>query len=268
MEQTRQITFQSLISSTSNGTTTTRLDQSIQWSKYNSTKKIKLVNCFISGNIPNVYNYGGVNNGLVRVTNDGGSSWTSIQLDDGIYTATDITNAINYSVSSWHTSLSDPALVISTNDVIGKCYITLDSTKLATGSQIGIDLTQSTIYDLLGFLVTDTFTTDGQHDATNLAKLDWFGNTLSIKLDGFGSLSVVNSSSSNIIATLNLSNKNGNLYQIDTSSFFPVTIFPPSQISSYKLSFLGSRNDSSGNPKDIIFLEGEIQLTFQIMEYV
>lgn len=264
---TRQFTFETLITSLSSANDTKRFDQAIQFSSFKSTKKLKLVNCYISGAIPNIYNYGGVNNGLIRVSNDGGSTWTSVQLENGEYTTLNIASALNYSISSWITDLSDPPITISTNDVVGKVYTSLDSTKLSTGSQIAIDYSQSLIYDVLGYDVgTSTFTTDGLHSAPNLAKLDTFGNTMSVNIYGFGDISVVNNASTNSIARVNLTNKVGNLYYLDTASFFPITIFPPSQIQQYSIEFKGSRQNTNGTYKDILFLEGEICLTFQLVE--
>jgi hypothetical protein len=264
MSSIKQFTYYKNLSSLATIDDTVRFPQSIKFRGINTRKTIRLVSGYCSTEIPNIYNYGSYNNGLVKVTNDGGSTYSSIQLDNGIYTTYDIQQAINYSVSSWHTDVdNDPAFQLLSNDAVGKCYIIIDSTKLALGTQFGVDFSESYIYETLGFVSTKEFLTDGTHEADSLAQLDTFGNLMSIKLNGFGELSIVNYDTSTEIGVIDLTNtNNGNLYRIDSSSTSEIDIYPSKEIQQYSMSFTGSREN-----RQIVISQGEVKLTFAITEY-
>ena len=265
---TRQITYYKNINSISSGDDKIILSQSLQFSSQTSRKKLKLVAGTVSRSIPNIFNYDGENNGLIAVKRNIADDWTEIQLDNGIYDVADISDAINKTISdtlNWYSDANNPAFKIHSNSVLQKCYIVVDSSKLSAGGSqfcVKFDYKNSKLYKLLGFNKICEFTTDGMHEGSDIAQVDYFGNLISIRLYGLGTLSVLNDNVSNEIATIDMnSDSNSNCYKIDTTSMFPVDISPPYDIKSYSIELVGSRNE-----KHIIFLEGEIKLTFQLIE--
>lgn len=265
MSNTVQLAYKTRLSSIGSADGTVRLFQALQWRRNATQRKLKLCSCSISRSIPNVYNYGGVNNGLIRVSNDDWSTHTDIQLDNGIYSAQQISNAINETISAWYTDPIAPAILIQTNSVLGKAYVELDQSKMASGTHIGIDFSQSLVYDLLGFVDTKIFSTTTTLTATasHMAKLDWFGNIMSISIEGFGNLSLVNADTSTEICQVALDANTGqNLYTVNTDAYAPVNIYIGNETPSYTISFKGSRDN-----KQILWTEGEISLVFQITEY-
>jgi hypothetical protein len=220
--------------------------------------------------MPNVYNIDGKNNGLVRVTNDGGGTWTSIQLPVGIYTIPLIQEAINQTIGpTWYTSMADPAILIQYNLATNIAYIILDSTKLAVGTQIGIDFSQSLIHQLLGFSAVQTFITDGVFSASEYAQLDWFGNNVSIVLNGFGALSIKNGVLSNEIVSVPLSSSNVNNEYVYPSAGIVspyITLSRPlTNLSSYDVNFYGSRVDTNGVPYPIYVMEGLVEVVVELV---
>jgi hypothetical protein len=220
-----------------------------------------LISGVISTRIPNIYNYGGFNNGSLSVSDDEFVTQTDIQLSDGIYTVEDIQNAINRTVSSWYTDpINDPAFILGANDVVGKVYMIIDSTKMADPLKTFQIEFSSDLATTLGF--TDTlFESDDTYYATNLAQLDTFGNVMNIEINGFGSISIINNQSTNVIATVNLTKQDGNLYSITKNETVEIDINPPSQLSTYEIKFKGSRSN-----RTILLLEGECNLIFQLNE--
>ena len=265
---TRQITYYKKLDSISSGDDNITLSQSLQFTSQSSRKKLKLVAGTVSRSIPNIFNYNGENNGLVAVKRNIADDWTEIQLDNGIYNVSDITNAINKTIGDslrWYTDNNEPAIKINSNSVVQKCYITIDSSKLSAGGTqfcIKFNYKNSQMYKLLGFINISEFSSDGMFEGSDIAQVDYFGNLISIRLNGFGNLSILNNDISNEIATIDMnSDSNSNCYKIDTTSMFPVDISPPYDIKSYSVELVGSRNE-----KHIVFLEGEIKLTFQLIE--
>jgi hypothetical protein len=256
----RQFTFSKRLSSIGVGDDTVRFAQSMQLSS-STKKKLQLKSGVLSSEIPNVFSYGSFNNGLVKMSRNAGV-WTSIQLPNGIYSVSDIMQCINNTISSWYTSSADPAFQLINNASVSSNYIILDSTKLAVGgTQIGVDFSASSIYTLLGFVTTKSFITNGTHTASDRCVLDVFGNTCSIGVNGLGSISIVNSSISNVLATIDLSNATGNLYKISSDETIAVNITPPNEIAEYSITFTGSRGNQ------MVWLEGELSLTFELIEY-
>lgn len=265
---TRQITYYKNIDSISSGEETVLLSQSLQFTSQSSRKKLKLVAGTVSRSIPNIFNYNGENNGLIAVKRNKDDDWTEIQLENGIYDISDISNAINKTISDtlkWYTDSTEPAFKIYSNTVVQKCYIIIDSSKLATGGSqfcVKFNYNNSKLYKVLGFNKTSEFSTDGMHEGSDIAQVDYFGNLISIRLYGLGTLSVLNDNVSNEIATIDMNtDSNSNCYKIDTTSMFPVDISPPYEIKSYSVELVGSRDE-----KHILFMEGEIKLTFQLIE--
>lgn len=240
---------------------TVNLNQSIPLDT-RRTHTIRVVDFAISSQIPNVYNYGGVNNGLVRVTKNAGVAWTSIQLPNGVYSVTQIQNAINETVSTWYTSSADPGILIRANTALKLIYIVLDSTKLVGGvGQIGIDMSQSLFYELLGFSATKSFIVDGTYTGDVYPQMDYIGNQIVVSVSGFGAVSVKNGFSSNELFRVNLAETTTlNVYTFPKVSQPDITCYPASQLTSFGVTITGSR----GRP--VYLLEGEVSLSLLLTE--
>jgi len=218
--------------------------------------------------IPNIYQNGAFNNGLVRISPDAGVTWTNVQLPAGVYSMNYISSAINTACSTWWITASDPGYLVAYNYATKLCYISIDSTKLApaVGTQLAIDLSQSSIYELLGFpLATCTFITDGLHGGTVIPNLDWFGNSISVLLTNLGAMSLKNGAQSNELASVPLiaSSSNGNIYLYPQNGQEQPRI--PLQnsrtiLDHIGIKFVGSRANSDGTPRSLLFMEGEVKL--------
>ena len=233
-------------------------------------QSLRLIKASFSSQIANVYQLGAFNNGLLRVTNDGGASWTAIQLPNGVYTTKYIQGAITYTVAAWYTNMADPAIKIQYNLATQIVYVTLDSTKLVAPGQVGIDFSQSRISELLGFNnpANQTFTADGLHDADSYAKLDWSGNSVSVMLEGFGPLAIRNGASSHEFASVPLSASHSvNEYVYPIAGIIP-PIIPivntVTEVKSFRVAFKGSRLDSANQQMPIFILEGNVELQFEL----
>ena len=113
---TRQITYYKKLDSINSGDDKVVLTQSMQFTSQSSRKKLKLVAGTVSRSIPNIFNYNGENNGLVAVKRNIADDWTEIQLENGIYNVSDITNAINKTIGDslgWYKDVNDPAIKIN-----------------------------------------------------------------------------------------------------------------------------------------------------------
>jgi hypothetical protein len=258
---TKVLTFKKQSTGLSTGDTNVSLDSSIIFKDSRTKKQLRILNGYVSTAIPNIFNYGGINTGLIGLSNDGGVNWTTIQLENGIYKVSQINNAINATIASWMTNPSESAFNLYSNSALGKTFIVLDSSKLVVG-QIAVDfgVVGSSINTLLGFTNPDSFLVDGTYEADAYPQMDYYGNILSIRIQGLGNLSVVNGSTSNEVATIDLTSSLSNLYKIETIDFW-YDIFPVTQINSYKIEFVGSRNRS------ILWTEHDTQLTIAIREY-
>ena len=230
---------------------------------------LRLLKLSFTSLLPNVYQYGSFNNGLVGVTRDGGTTWTTIQLPNGVYSAAHIENGINSAISDWYTDAADPGFKVRYNLASQLFYVDIDSTKLvAPGTQLGIDLSLSSMWDLLGFpLATCTFVTDGLHGATNYAKMNRFGDSVSVLLHGFGTLSRRNGRASEELCVVPLSVTNVTNEYIYPNSGIVSPFIPlrdcPQIINSFGLEFLGSRVDSAGHQVPIVIMEGNVDISFE-----
>lgn len=229
---------------------------------------IRVLAATISTSFPNIYNYNGFNNGLIRLSNDNWATHTDIQLDNGIYTASQIQSAVNSTIASWYTDSTDQAFKLQTNTALRKCYIILDSSKLvAPFTQICVDFGQSYLWQLLGFSATKTFHVDGTYEADLYPMFDWFGNRVAIRLNGIAPyFSVRNGTSSTEICSIQLqalSSASQNIYEFPMYSKSPKIIIDCStNISTYNISFVGERSDLP-----MVFLEGSCYLLFEIVEF-
>lgn len=226
---------------------------------------IRLIKFSISSYIPNVYNYNGTNNGLLRTSKDGGATWDIIQLPMGVYSIPLIQAAIQDVISTYWADPSDQGFFLRYNSATFQTYIEIDSTKLAVAGQFCIDFGYSTslIYELLGFTGTKLFNTDGLNTAPSYAKLDWFGNNISVLLNGVGSISIKNGVSTNEFCVVPLSSsENENEYVYPMSGIVSPWIIINSldSLSQFSVKFVGESN------QPIYVFQGSVNLIFEISQ--
>lgn len=261
--QTRTFPFKLKIDAGTN----TKLTDSIRLLKpmvfKNGTRRTaQLIYGSISRFIPNIST--ALGNRTISVSIDGFTTSTTITLDEGIYDSSDIQNAITSVLSSYYTDVYDPAIKISDNSVVQKVYITLDSSKLSSGTQVGIDLSQSNIYSLLGYDVGDAvFSTDGIHEAPNIANYDVYGNTLEINItEGLGNFVSTDNDEDNTIAFIDLNiTSDSNTYTLNKLQTVECEFTSINEIR--KLTFNITDID-----KNILYAnDGSVILQLQITEY-
>ena len=151
----------------------------------NKRKQFRVLRIMMSPSIPNVYNYGGVNTTTIKLSRDGGTTWVTCLLKNGIYTIKMFEDAINDvgTQSSWWLNAGDYGYVLSYNPATQFVYVTLDSTKLTANpaNQLCIDFSISQTGILLGFSSTNNkFITDGLHNADLSPQVDWQGQYVEV----------------------------------------------------------------------------------------
>ena len=233
----------------------------------NKKYKMRMLKAAISVNIPNVYNFNGTNNGLLRVSNDGGVTWTNIQLENGIYSVAYINDAIVSTLVEtlgWCTK-DNPCFSLEANLATQKLYISIDSTQLISGTAFAIDFSVSDIYTLLGCVTTKTFTSDTSITTfSDFPKIDYWGNSINIYIDGIGSISNYNGKQSSLLYILNAIkyNENQNEYVsgLDGSICSPFLIDVSGSLSRISFRFTGT----TGQP--IYLLNGDTTVQLELSE--
>ncbi len=244
----------------------------------NSTHSMQVIRAIIPSSLCNIYDARAlmtipaaerIVNSLVRMTNDGGATWTTVQMHDGAYSVAQMQNAINDAIGTWHKDPADPAFVMRVNAVLRTVYIILDSTKLNIGAQIGVDFTAggvSLLSEVLGFITPAEFLVDGTFAADQWAFVDWFGDSIDIGVDGLGYLSLINGSSSNVAVSVSLNVSaagNSIVYPGSTGekTFTVPCKIPGDTLQRYRVEFRGR-----GGRRVLAFGNADVELTFQIFE--
>ena len=231
--------------------------------------KLRLIDACISSNFPNVFNYGGINTGLLKVTKDAGVHWTTIQLPDGSYSTQYIQAGIAYATSTWWTDVQDPGIIVRINLATGIIYITLDETKFAVAINPGdlmVDLKPagSTFNQLLGFVAVTLLNTGaGTYTASTNAEIDYYGNYCSVRLIGFGDISIVNTNSSRELVRIPFDSVMGsvpNVYHCLQIQWPYISISPPSILNGFTVEFIG------GNERPMLISDGNASITFELVE--
>ena len=271
--ETTILTATKQISSITTPDTTVELSMPLTFSN-NSRQYVRLIKASISARLPNIYSLGTTfNNGLIRISNDGGVNWQSVQLPNGVYTVSMIEAALNSVAAGlgWWISDSDPGIFIRFNLSTHFVYFTLNSTKMAAG-QLGIDLSQSRIDEVLGFnaVGNQTFIVDGVATADSPAEIDWFGNNLSLRLIGFSHLSIKDGQRSEEIASIPITSAmagNEIVYPINGINCPMIPLQSTiKQLNSYGIQVKGSRIDTiTGAPRDVYILDGVIDISFELL---
>lgn len=231
---------------------------------FNQNRKqgIKFRFSSISNTICNVFKTSTFNNGLLRVSNDNGATYTTIQLKNGKYTVNDINLAIQDIITSWYIDSNEPAFQLLQNEVIQKVYCIIDSTKLTSGAQFIIDFSLSEIKTLLGCSTTPIFNSDGTHEFDAYPQMEWTGARINVNIIGIPfPLSYVNGISSSQIASIS---KNGNTQELISDNLDYSIVYGrlPDRFYGFDVEFVGS-NDR----RPIYLLEGEAICHIQLIEF-
>ena len=247
-----------------------RIQQSIDLAP-NRSYYVKCVSSMISSSICNIYNVpGDINNGLIRVSPNGGANWISVQLPNGTYDLTMIQNALNAALANagfWINN-NDPGFTFAVNTSVQRVFINIDSSKLATPGQLMIDFSHfgSLMYQVLGYINNPISTADGLFEGDSIPRLDWFGSEVSVKLEGFGPLGISSGQFTQEICLIPLKN-DGNT--VPPAYFYPINgIIPPSctlamagTISQFDVALTTIDN------RQVYLNGGEFRLTFVLEEY-
>jgi len=98
--------------------------------------------------------------------------------------------------------------------------------------------------------------------------MNWFGDSVSVRLDGFGAIAIRNGASSRELCSVSLVSQGttGNEYVYPVGLPSPMISLSsvPSVLSEYKLEFVGSRVFSDGSQKKIYILEGAVEVIFKL----
>lgn len=230
------------LSGTVNFTSPITLDKS------HSAWRLRLVNYSMSRLICNIHT--AYANNRLRVSVDGALTYTTMTLPNGQYSISSINLAIQrmFVDNGWSLDLLDVGIVLGANTSVSRCYLSVDTTKMAgaTGNVI-VDF-NSSLADFLGFQSTPALTTvlgtSVVHDAADVARVDWYGNSLSLRLMGFGLLGYSNANQSFEILNIPLAVISGesNTYDGPLLMQPAISIDPPESISVYRVEVRGTND--------------------------
>lgn len=234
----------------------------------------------LSSYIPNVFEYGSFHNNRLRISRDGGVSYTTIDYGYGNFTIANINEAIsNYLLTSgWDkTTRTRASITIGVNSTNNLAYLILDSTQLDVGgTQAAIDFTNndgSKIDEWLG-LLAGPYIADNVYNATGSGRVNYWGDNIIARTN----LSLDSQLDANAVGNRN-SKFSNILYSIPfpLSSARGVIIFPSYQttnnnqdkvlftreINTFSLQFSGDRDTSSSI---LFFGDAQVSITLAIYE--
>lgn len=229
----------------------------------NRQYKFKVSYASISSYTPNIINSTPLNTSIIELTRDGGTTWTTVQLTTGKYSISQINSAINSAVASWYKDTAQPAFHLLVNTAVTRCYIVLDSTKLIVpaGSQIGVRFSASKIWDVLGFRSTDSYVADGSYTATNLPKINYFGDVCDIYIQGLSNAnSYYNGTQSNYVCRIPFveNNTNEHVYVNYSNNYINAQL--PPDFYGFKI----SAKTTSG--QDLMIYDGHFSIIIDFLE--
>jgi hypothetical protein len=227
---------------------------------------IRLIKTTISKTIPNVYANPttGFDNTTINISNNGGTTWSTIVLQPGIYQV----NAIQLAIQQWlidnaWVAAADPqAIFLAINTALLINYIRLDSTKLILGTQIAIDFGVSDMGTTLGFTSPSSFTTDATYGANANPLLDSQGSVIDVRTSLATGLKSINGVATDVIASVPLTGGTLNeyIYPFDGIRTPKIPFSGGSEIRSFTIDYLGPTGDQ------IYFLYGNTSTEIEILE--
>lgn len=265
----RIIAFTSSVSSLGGLDGTNKFTTPLKFSP-NTKKYIRLIECSIPTTIPNIINTTSLNNGKFAVSknaDDATPTWTTCQIDTGVYSMRSLFLAISDILLNlgYYTDENDPPFDLSYNTATGYAYLIIDSTKLTSGTQLGFDfsLSSSLMYDLLGFSTgATTYITDGTFTGSVFPKMNYQGESCSVRLTNFGNVSILNGSPINELCNIPLSITNSTTYSYPSNGIQTPKIYIdcPDSISEFDVLFKTSNNSQ------MLFYDGKCKVFFEIIE--
>lgn len=226
----------------------------------------------LSSLIPNVYSYGSNDTTRIDISTDGFATVREhIILPNGNYSVYQINVAIQNALTTlgWSTSTASAStpIYLNNNPVTGYNYVRLDTTKLVSGTQVAIDFTAdgtSRMNELLGFVTTSIYNTDGLKDASHVPLTDWQGSNINISCPTFAGSTYVNGIPSNVIACLPTSTTmNEIIYPSNETGMISPILYPsiPYIINGFTINITNQRTN-----QPVVFLFGSANICIEIIQ--
>jgi len=239
--------------------------------KLDNSKKyaLRVLSCRLSPIIPNIFSNTSNDTTMLDISNDNFATRTTVVMAGGSYNVPQINLAIQNIIQNlnWNTDNNDSAFWLAVNPVSSLCYVRLDSTKLALGTQICVDFTSqstSTLNELLGFIAPVSFNIDGLHDASTIPIVDYQGSNINIRTS-FTNTSYLNGTPSNILCSFPASVTGNEIVYpgINTGLISPILNCDiPYIINGFDIKIENQRNN-----KSIYFGYGSITLQIEVIEF-
>lgn len=171
-------------------------------------KEYQIQSIILSPEIPNIFSYGNFDNTKVKISNDGGTTWSTVLIPNGIYTINMIQDSITDAIlqAGWIVDNLHIPIVIDYNPATRLVYIQLDSSQLSVGTQIAVDFGASEIYKMFGLLnpLTSIFIVDGTFSAPKPPLIDTQGTFVNVSCNLINGARYINGVYSNVIAKVPL----------------------------------------------------------------
>jgi len=261
---------------------TITFDNELMFPPNTRARYVELMSVFFTRHIPNLYilpvsatNPVEYNNSCIQFSISAGAVWHTLQFDQGLYTVSDIQDAINATIAADHYWLdnNDPGFAMSYNIATQRVFVTIDNTKLAAVNyELWINFiysptTNGNLGELLGF--TSIINHDGLTEADELPAMDVYGQTISMNLDGLGPLTTVNGIRSTEICNIPIAGT-----VLGDTHVFPFAALKtkqillsqcPDRIPSLSFKFFSSRTwPEDGTKKSIFGVDGSVIVTLDI----
>jgi len=234
----------------------------------NRKKAYRVIRVILSPEIPNIYSYGNFNNTKVNISNDGGTTWISVNFKNGIYTIQEMQDSINNVANqlNWYSKSTDPAFILNYNPATRFIYTKIDSSKMLLPSQFAVDYSVSAFYQMLGYTsLTCTFLVDGLFTASLSPQIDVQSTYLEIFMSCIQGTRWLNGNLNSAIARIPISTSSTAteiVFPSATTGYISPTVPAsiPSTIESFDISI------RTGNGTECVFLYGNCIIEVEIID--
>ena len=237
----------------------------------NKRKAFRIIRVRMSSEMPNVYNYGGINTTKIKMTKDGGVTWDTCLLSPGVYTVSMLNEAINNvgTQAGYWADDTQPGFDLNYNPATDLVYITVDSTKLAVANQLGIDFSSggtSLMYQMLGYtlanaiIVTDSST---GVSATLPPQLDWQGTYVDFYISCIQNTRWVAGQLSSVVCRVPITSESDEIVWPASNTGMISPIIPaaiPSVIQSWDVRMINGRG------REAVWLFGTVAIETEIID--